>query len=78
MDEKKTMLTPEEKATLKEDIIKAIEPVFAGEGEMTKEEIIDAVISALSAMKGPAEPTLGGLGEEAEGGMKLPEEGEGE
>lgn len=76
MDEKKTMLTPEDKATLKEEINQAIETTFAGEGEMTREELIDALISTLSAMKGPAEPTLGGLGEEAEGGMKLPEEGE--
>ena len=76
MDETKKMLTPEDKATLKEEINQAIETTFAGEGEMTREELIDALISTLSAMKGPAEPTLGGLGEEAEGGMKLPEEGE--
>ena len=76
MDETKKMLTPEDKATLKEEITQAIETTFAGEGEMTREELIDALISTLSAMKGPAEPTLGGLGEEAEGGMKLPEEGE--
>ncbi len=75
MDPKK-MLTPEEKATLQEDIIKAVEEQLSVEAEMTREDAIGAVVKALEAMEG--EPEMGGMGEEAEMGMKVPEEEVGE
>lgn len=71
------MLTPEEKATLQEEIVKAVEDQLAIDAEMSREDAIEAVVNAVKALK--AEPEMGGMGAEAEAGMKVPEgEEEGE
>lgn len=67
-------MTPEEKTALKDEVLKAVEDVFAGE-TMSKHEIIMGLEGAIESLKGPQGPGLKGLGAEAEGGMKLPEEG---
>jgi len=66
------MITPEEKATLKEEIVKAVEDQLAIDAEMTRADAIGAVVKAIQALQ--AEPEMGGMGEE--GGMKMPEEDE--
>jgi len=71
---KETMMTPEEVTALKEEVTKTVEDQMAIEAEMTRTEAIDALINALEALK--AEPGMGGLGEEADNGMKLPEQEE--
>lgn len=68
------MMTPEEKATLQEEVVKAVQDQLSVDAEMTKTEAIDSVINALEAMK--EQPEFGGMGEEAEQGMKMPGEGE--
>jgi len=69
------MLTPEEKATLQEEIVKAVEDQLAIDAEMTRADAINAVVEAVKALQ--SEPEMGGMGAEAEAGMKVPE-GEGE
>lgn len=69
------MLTPEEKSKLQEEIVKAVEDQLAIDAEMSREDAIEAVVNAVKALK--AEPEMGGMGAEAEAGMKVPE-GEGE
>ena len=66
------VLTPEEKATLQEEIVKAVEAQLAIDAEMTRADAINAVVEAVKALQ--AEPEMGGMGAEAEAGMKMPEE----
>ena len=66
------MLTPEEKATLQEEIVKAVEEQFAVEAEMTRADAIGAVVKAIESLQ--AEPEMGGLGEAEEAGMPVPED----
>lgn len=65
-------MTPEEKATLKEDIMAKVEECLSNEEYTSKEAILDKVIEDLEVLKGDED--MGGLGEEADEGMQLPEE----
>lgn len=68
------MLTPEEKSKLQEEIVKAVEDQLAIDAEMTRADAINAVVEAVKALQ--AEPEMGGMGAEAEAGMKVPEDEE--
>jgi len=74
MDNEKevTPLTPEEKDAFKTEVMSVIEDVFSQEGG-NKVTIIEALIGGLNGLVEATSP-MGGLGAEAEGGMKLPEE----
>jgi len=63
-------MTPEMKDELKAQVMEAVETAFAGE-VMTKGEILKAVTDAVASLE--EAPGMGGLGEESDKGMKLPE-----
>lgn len=63
-------MTPEMKDELKTQVIEAVEGAFAGEAA-TKGDILKAVSDAVAGLN--EAPGMGGLGEEADKGMKLPE-----
>lgn len=68
-------LTPEEKDSFKQEVLAVIDQVFSVEGEMTKAQLTEEVCKSVEALSGGEEKSpMGGLGAEAEGGMKLPEE----
>jgi len=73
---KGTPLTPEEKTSFKDQVMGAVEAVFTDEGkEMSKEEMIETLCKGIEALGGNMEKDpMGGLGAEADEGMKLPEE----
>lgn len=73
--EPKTPITPEEKATLKEEIMAAVDKCLSDESYTSKADILDKVAEDIEALK--ESPEMGGMGAEAEAGMKVPE-GEGE
>lgn len=68
----KQAMTPEEVATLKEEINMKIDEVL-GSGDLTKGDAINAICESVEMMK--EEPDMGGMGEVEEGGMELPEDG---
>lgn len=73
----KSPITPEEKATLKEQIMSAVDACLSDEKYATKADILDKVAEDIEALKDA--PEMGGMGEESEAGMKVPEsEDEGE
>jgi len=69
MNEKK--LTPEDVATLKEEIMKEADMQLGVKAEMTRNEAIDAVINSLEAMKEGSEEGMKGMGEDSEEGLSL-------
>lgn len=70
MNEKK--LTPEDVATLKEEIMKEAEMQLGVKAEMTRDEAIDAVINSLEALKSGEEMGgMKGMGEDSEEGLSL-------
>lgn len=73
--DQKTPMTPEAKDALKQSIMSAVEACLNDEQYTSADQVIDKVVEDLEAMKGG--PEMGGMGEEAARGMKMPE-GEGE
>lgn len=72
MDQNKNpSMTPEEKASLKDEVIAAVEKCFSNEEYNSKEAILDKVAEDIEALK--EGPEMGGMGAEAEAGMKVPE-----
>jgi len=69
-------ITPEDKATLKEQMTSAVESAFADETLTTKEQILEKVEENIKALE--SEPGMGGLGEEEQKGMPVPDEEAGE
>lgn len=63
-------ITPEEKATLKEEIMAAVDACLSNEEYTSKEAILDKVAEDIEALK--EAPGMGGMGEESEAGMKMP------
>jgi len=68
------VMTPEEKMTLKEEVLAAVEEQLSSDVEMTRADAIGMVAGAIEALT--AEPEMGGMGEEAEEGMQIPGEEE--
>lgn len=71
--EPKTM-TPEEMTALKDQAMQVVEEVFSQEGaaDMTKADLLKAVAEKVEALQD--EPDMGGLGEEQDAGMPVPED----
>ena len=70
-------MTPEDVATFKEEVLGVVETAFAKEGA-TKKDIIAEITKGVEVLEG--EPEMGGMGTEADNGMPMPaeEDGEGE
>lgn len=64
-------LAAEEVAALKEEIAGLVDEA-AAEGTLSRDQIIDAVVAGLDALKGDSGPAMGGLG--GEEGMSLPDD----
>lgn len=64
-------MTPEEKASLKEEIMAAVDKCLSNEDYTSKTDILDKVAEDIEALK--EAPEMGGMGAEAESGMKVPE-----